>query len=45
MKKLLARLFGLQLDYRIVGDYYESDGHGHYHKKYIKKYYLKRGKS
>ena len=44
MKKLLAELFGLEIDYEIVGEYYDSDGNGHYRKKYIKKYHLRRRK-
>lgn len=42
MKRLIAKIFGLELDYRIVGEYYDSDGNGRYRKKYIKKYYFKR---
>lgn len=30
------------IDYRIVGEYYDTNGNGHYYKKYIKKYYFKR---
>lgn len=37
MNKLIKRLF----DYDIVGEYYDSDGKGHFRKKYIKKWYLK----
>ena len=45
MKKLLAKLFGLEIDYEIVGEYYDSDGNGRYCKKYLKKYRLRRRKS
>lgn len=30
------------VDYRIVGEYYDYDGAGHYTKKYKKKYYFKK---
>lgn len=29
------------IDYHIVGEYYDSDGHGRYTKKYRRKYYVK----
>ena len=30
------------IDYQIVGEYYDKDKKGHYHKKYTKKYYFKK---
>lgn len=30
------------IDYRIVDEYYDTNGDGHYYKKYIKKYYFKK---
>lgn len=30
------------IDYQIVGEYYDKDRKGHYHKKYTKKYYFKK---
>ena len=33
--------FKRYFDYRIVGEYYDTDGDGHYYKKYKKKYYWK----
>lgn len=30
------------IDYQIVGEYYDKDKNGHYHKKYTKKYYFKK---
>ena len=38
LKKLFRRLF----DYDIVGEYFDSDGNGHYYKKYIKKYRIRK---
>ena len=32
----------LHIDYRIVGEYYDTDKNGHSVKKYYKKYYFKR---
>lgn len=43
MFKKLKDLFHKYFDYEITGEYYDSDGHGHYHKKYIRHYFL-RGK-
>lgn len=43
MLKLLYRLgFTKHIDYRIVGDYLDTEDGIHYTKKYIKKYYLKK---
>ena len=40
----LRKLFDRFFDYDIVGEYYDTNGNGHYYKKYIKKYHLKRRK-
>lgn len=43
MLELLYKLgFQKYIDYRIVGDYLDTDDGVHYTKKYIKKYYLKK---
>lgn len=41
MFKTFKKLFKRFIDYRIVGEYYETDNRGHKQKKYIKKYYVK----
>lgn len=41
MLKKLKSLFNKYFDYDIVGEYYDSDGHGRYQKKYVRKYYLR----
>lgn len=41
MLSRLKKLFYKYFDYDIVGEYYDSDGHGRYQKKYNRKYYLK----
>ncbi len=38
IKKWLKR----HIDYRIVDEYYDTNGDGHYYKKYIRKYYFKK---
>lgn len=40
IKKFISKFF----DYDIVGEYYDTNGDGHYYKKYVKKYHLKRRK-
>lgn len=43
VKNLIAKLMRLlHIDYRIVGEYYDTDKNGHSVKKYYKKYYFKR---
>ncbi len=43
MLRLLYKLgFRRLIDYRIVGDYLDTDDGIHYQKKYIRKYYIKR---
>lgn len=42
MFERIKKWFKQHVDYRIVGEYYDHDGHGHYTKKYCKKYYIKR---
>ena len=42
MLKKLRRWIKRHIDYRVVGEYLDSDGKGHYQKKYIKKYYFKK---
>lgn len=42
MIKLIKKWLKRHIDYRIVGEYYDSDGKGRYVKKYIRKYYFKR---
>lgn len=42
MLKVIKRWMKNHIDYRIVGEYYDHDGKGHYTKKYIKKYYIKK---
>lgn len=45
MEKLKARIkqwLMKHIDCKIVDSYYDSDGKGHYYKKYIKKYYFKK---
>lgn len=39
---MLKKLFNKYFDYHIVGEYLDYDGNGHYKKKYLKKYYLKK---
>lgn len=39
-KSILNRFF----DYDIVGEYYDNDGNGHFHKKYVKKYHLRKAR-
>lgn len=34
--------FNQNFDYDIVGEYYDSDGYGHYRKKYIKKWHFRK---
>lgn len=41
MLKKLKDLFYKYFDYEITGEYYDSDGHGRYYKKYNRRYYLK----
>lgn len=43
MIQKIKNWFKSHFDYRITGEYYTSDGKGHITKKYIKKYYLKKG--
>lgn len=38
LKNLVRKYF----DYDIVGDCFDTDGNGHYFKKYVKKWHLKR---
>ena len=40
LKKFILKYF----DYEIVGEYYDTNGDGHYYKKYIKKYHLRKRK-
>lgn len=42
MTKSIKRILGRLLDYDIVGEYYDTIGNGHYTKKYIKKYRMKK---
>lgn len=42
MREKLKALFEQIFDYDIVGEYYDSDGHGHYRKKYNKKWHLRK---
>ena len=41
MLKKLKDLFYRYFDYDIIGEFYDSDGNGHYYKRYIRKYYLR----
>lgn len=43
MLKKIKKWFKRHIDYRIVGEYYDTNGDGHYYKKYIRKYYWKGG--
>lgn len=45
MIEKLKQWFKEHFDYRIVGEYYDSDGKGHYQKKYIKRYYFRKNKN
>ena len=40
MFKWLMKLF--HIDYKIVGEYYDTDVNGHFCKKYYKKYFIKK---
>jgi len=42
MKERIKSIIDRLLDYRIVGEYYEAEGNGHYRKKYVKKYFLRK---
>ena len=42
LKALLKALFYKHFDYDLVGEYYDDDGKGHYHKRYVRKYHLKK---
>lgn len=41
MLKKIKSWFKRHIDYRIVGEYYNTNGDGHYYKKYTRKYYWK----
>ena len=41
MKEFINNLIKKYFDYDIVGEYFDTNGNGVYHKKYTKKYYLK----
>ena len=43
MIRKIKNWFKRHIDYKIVGEYYDSDGKGRYIKKYNKKYYFKKG--
>ena len=44
MLKLLYKLgFRKYIDYRIIGEYYDTDDGVHFVKKYNKKYFIKKG--
>ena len=43
MLQRIKNWFKRHIDYKIVGEYYDSDGKGRYIKKYNKKYYFKKG--
>ena len=43
MRKAIKRLILKYFDYHIVGEYLDNNGEGRYKKKYIKKWYLRRG--
>lgn len=40
MRKFLKLFF--EFDYDIVGEYYDSDGRGHFKKKYLKRHKFRR---
>lgn len=40
LKKMVMRFF----DYDIVGEYFDTDENGHYHKKYMKKWHLRKAR-
>lgn len=41
MLKRLRKLFFKYFDYKITGEYYDTDGKGKYVRKFNRKYYLK----
>lgn len=41
MRNALKALIKKYFDYDIIGEYYDTDSNGEFHKKYIKKYYLR----
>lgn len=43
MLKKIKNYFKRHIDYCIVGEYYDTNGDGHYYKKYIRKYYWRGG--
>lgn len=42
MIQKIKNWFKRHIDYRVVGEYYDYVGDGHYVKKYNKKYYFKK---
>lgn len=42
MIRAIKRIFDRLFDYDIVGEYYDTTGDGHYTKKYIKKYRIRK---
>lgn len=39
---MLRKIFMRFFDYEIIGEYFETDDKGHLHKKYLKKYHLRK---
>lgn len=42
MREKLKRLWNRFFDYKIVGEYYDTSGDGHYYKKYVKRWRLRK---